>query len=232
MSNKIPVYEMFEAFQGEGVHMGKAFFFIRTFGCPVKCDFCDSAGTWHPDYIPKHIERFTVEELVKQTQASSIPRVIVTGGEPTIHDLTDLCHALRSKRISVHLETSGAFPIKGNFDWITLSPKWAKLPLTDNVFRASEFKLIIEHPEDIEKWTKQLEEIAKGISLEHYVVWLHPEWSQRNNPEILKAISQAVLKFPTLYRAGYQIHRLYNVDALDKRSKPSVPLGGNPEKGI
>ena len=60
MSKHIPIHEVFYAFQGEGVHMGKSAFFIRTFGCPLHCPWCDSAGTWHKDFIPKQIDKIDV----------------------------------------------------------------------------------------------------------------------------------------------------------------------------
>src|SRR5690606_10755697 len=52
---RYPVHEQFHTWQGEGVHMGRSAYFIRTFGCPVKCPWCDSAGTWHPDHIPAKV---------------------------------------------------------------------------------------------------------------------------------------------------------------------------------
>jgi organic radical activating enzyme len=231
---KIPIYEMFRAWQGEGDHMGKAFFFIRTFGCPIKCTFCDSAGTWHPNYIPDDIQKLDFRDIVKAALDSKIPRVVITGGEPAIHDLTELVDALSNDLyMDVHIETSGTFQIKGDVDWVTVSPKWAKMPLLENIIRADEFKFIIEKPEDIEDWYKALHIIA-GEKLEKHTgsFWLHPERSQCHNPVILNAISEAVMRFPNRYRAGWQIHREYQVDSLDSRSRPVVPLGGNPEKGI
>src|SRR4051812_7583345 len=134
----LPIYETFYAWQGEGCHMGRAAFFIRTFGCPVKCPWCDSAGTWHPDWVPDKIERFSAGELADRAVAHRAEFAVITGGEPTIHDLTELTTTLRRRGLPTHLETSGSFPIKGDFDWITVSPKWAKLPLPENLRRANE----------------------------------------------------------------------------------------------
>ncbi|NER01051.1 MAG: radical SAM protein, partial [Cyanothece sp. SIO2G6] len=69
------------------MHLGRSAYFIRLFGCPVHCPWCDSAGTWHPDYVPKDIDRISPKALAEQAAASGAEFVVVTGGEPAIHDL-------------------------------------------------------------------------------------------------------------------------------------------------
>ncbi|MDI1320367.1 MAG: 7-carboxy-7-deazaguanine synthase QueE, partial [bacterium] len=134
MANRdLPIYETFYAWQGEGCHMGRAAFFIRTFGCPVKCPWCDSAGTWHPAGSPEKLDRVTPAQLADQAARHKAEFAVITGGEPTIHDLTELTAALRARGLPSHLETSGSFAIHGDFAWVTVSPKWAKLPLPENV---------------------------------------------------------------------------------------------------
>lgn len=206
--------------------MGRAAFFIRTFGCPVKCPWCDSAGTWHPDWVPKRINRASVESLVAAAAETKSEFVVVTGGEPAIHNLSKLTSALTQAGLASHIETSGAFTILGDFAWVTVSPKWAKPPLKVNLQRASEWKIIVESVDSIEKWWNELGAHHRGQP-----IWLHPEWSQRNNPEVLNAISTAVKTRGGAFRAGYQLHRLFNVDSIDSRSAPAVPLGGNPALG-
>jgi organic radical activating enzyme len=223
-----PVHEMFHTFQGEGVYMGVPAFFVRLFGCPVHCNFCDSSGTWHPDHIPSNIQRLSADEIAKRAKQSGAPLVVVTGGEPTIHDLRELCGAVWDNHMAIHLETCGAFPIKGDFDWITLSPKKWKPPIQENLALAHEFKLIIEEPADIAFYSKMIKMGAHDYS--H--VWLHPEWSQRNNPVVLRAIVDAVKQGGGRYRAGWQIHKCFGVDQFDPGSRPLVPLGGDPKKGF
>lgn len=228
----LPIHETFHTFQGEGVHMGKPAFFIRTFGCPVHCPWCDSAGTWHPDYVPVDIARLSTEDLVLQVLESGAPFAVLTGGEPAVHDLTEVTRALRSHGIRVHLETSGAFPLKGRFDWITLSPKRWKMPLMENVTLADEFKIIVETGmDDIVFYYTYLTD--KGLREQSRPIWLHPEWSQRDNPSVLSAISETVKSsgHGADFRAGWQLHKLYKVDLADKRSRLAVPLGGNPKLG-
>lgn len=225
----LPVHERFHTFQGEGVHAGRSAFFIRTYGCPVKCVWCDSAGTWHPNFTPKHSMRFEEHQLVREAVEAKAAFIVITGGEPTIHDLRDLCSHAHRAHVPVHLETCGAFDIRGRFDWITLSPKTMALPLDENVARASEFKFIIEDEADIGFWTEMMRQ--RGASFPRQTVWLHPEWSQRENPRVLEAIIKAVRHNGNLYRAGWQLHKLYRADALDPRTQPLVPLGGDPRRG-
>lgn len=220
----LPIHEQFYTFQGEGTHAGKAAYFIRTFGCPVHCPWCDSAGTWHPDYLPERIDRINEETVAEAASATAAEFVVVTGGEPAIHDLTALVEALHQRGLPVHLETSGAFPIRGDFDWITLSPKRWKLPLAENFGRAHELKIIVDRREAIEEYTRLLE--APQVP-----VWLHPEWSKREDPVILNAITDWVKQHGAPYRAGWQLHKPYRSDALDARSAPPVPLGGDPSLG-
>ena len=170
--NLLPVNERLHTWQGEGCHLGKSAYFIRLQGCPVKCPWCDSAGTWHTDYVPEDVEKADPEALAESAFASGCEIVVLTGGEPASHDLHDLTHALRIRSLPVHLETCGAFELHGDFSWITVSPKWDALPLDRNLADAHELKSIVEDETSIRKWITVLEgrhQVENG--------WLHPEWS-------------------------------------------------------
>ncbi|EDY84770.1 radical SAM domain protein, putative [Verrucomicrobiia bacterium DG1235] len=208
--------------------MGRSAYFIRLFGCPVHCPWCDSAGTWHPDYVPKNVERVTPEALADAAKASGAEFAVVTGGEPVIHDLKALSEALAARGIGRHLETSGGFEIRGDFDWITLSPKWQKEPLVENLEKASEFKLIVEDENSIEGWIRSV----GGFFVSDKPVWLHPEWSQRGNAAVLESITRTVKELGDPYRAGFQLHKLFSADLLDPNSRESAPLGGDESKGF
>ncbi len=203
----IPIYERFYTWQGEGVHMGRAAYFIRTFGCPVHCPWCDSAGTWHPDHVPAKVPRESAVDLAAAAAASGCSIVVITGGEPTIHDLWELTAELKRVHLPVHLETSGGYPLKGSFDWVTVSPKWLKLPLPEVLQAADEIKIIVEEPESIGKWWDQIRTDVRCRS-----VWLHPEWSVRDDPLVLDAISQWVKTHGDPFRAGWQMHKIYSVE--------------------
>lgn len=223
--------EAFATWQGEGCHMGRAAFFIRLHGCPVHCPWCDSAGTWHPNHVPKDVERLSAQEIFNR-KPLGLARAVVTGGEPCIHDLNPLMEHFMSNGCIMAIETCGAFKLPEQVDWVTISPKWAKLPVRETLRRAHELKIIVDTYDSVVAWENKLEEIL-GHSLEveqdmtGVDVWLHPEWSQRENPEILNAITQAVMLKPRLYRAGYQLHKLYKVDqGMEGSRKELVPLGG------
>jgi len=227
MADLYPVNETFLSWQGEGVHLGRKAFFIRLQGCPVKCAWCDSASTWHPQYVPKQVRKATAAELADEAKASEPQFVVITGGEPCVHDLGPLVAALKSVGLTAHLETCGAYPIAPGIAWVTVSPKWAKLPLAESLQRADEVKIIVEAPDSIARWTE-----AVGGQWVAPHVWLHPEWSQRANPTVLKAITDHVKAVGGAFRAGWQVHKPYSADALDARARPPVPLGGDPAKGL
>ena len=222
----IPIYETFYSWQGEGVHFGRAAYFIRTYGCPVKCTWCDSAGTWHPDYTPDNIEKISEEDLVKTAKATQCDFVVITGGEPTIFDLNNLTAQLEKEKISRHLETSGGFEIKGDFQWITLSPKREKLPLDSNLRLANELKIIVDGETALEEWKKYLKPYSLKIP-----IWLNIEWSLRDNKKLKEKITKFVKEQGFPYRVGYQFHKLFQADEMDDNSKPNVPLGGNLDLG-
>lgn len=223
----LPIYETFYAFQGEGTYIGCAAFFIRTYGCPVQCDWCDSANTWKKtaDSLPMY--RMDVELLAQKALQSGSQIVVITGGEPTIHDLHPLTDALHAKGLRVHLETCGTFPIKGQFDWITLSPKWKALPIPENIKKADEFKIIVEDEFSVERWWKVLENDFPSDSVKNKkpIIWLQPEYQTLlNDPTLLDKITESVKLNPERFRAGVQLHKLYRCDELDPDSKsPALP---------
>ena len=207
----LPVHECFHTWQGEGCHLGKSAYFIRFHGCPVKCSWCDSVGAWHPDHTPEQVDP---ETLAEDAFASGCEIVVLTGGEPAIHDLIDLTHALRIRSLPVHLETCGAYSLLGEFDWVTLSPKWRASPLDENLAEAHEIKIIVEDEASIEKWVNELDGRYQTDQ-----VWLHPEWSllndeahQKEGEKVLSCISTWVKEHGKPYRAGYQLHKIYEVD--------------------
>jgi organic radical activating enzyme len=86
-----------------------------------------------------------------------------------------LCNALKQKGFRVHIETSGAYPLKGKFDWICVSPKKFKSPLEEVLIQANELKVIVFNASDY-AWAVNHE--AK-ISRE-CLKYLQPEWGKRD----------------------------------------------------
>ncbi len=163
------VSETFESIQGEGFYSGSRSFFVRLAGCDIGCHWCDEKKSWPNDGFP----RFKVNQLVKLCSDSSSEIVIVTGGEPLMQDLTEFTNKLYGNK-KIHLETSGAYPLSGKWDWITLSPKKNKLPRKDIYSYVNELKIIIYNDSD---FNFALEE-SKKVN-ENCLLYLQPEWSKK-----------------------------------------------------
>jgi organic radical activating enzyme len=165
----LPLVEQFYTLQGEGFHTGKAAYFIRIGGCDIGCRWCDSKMSWSPD-IHKLVP---VEEIVQSVLATPAKAVVVTGGEPSLYNLNPLCDALKEHAIETFIETSGAYPLTGTWDWICLSPKRNMHPTPEIYARASELKVIIYEDADMD-WAEQCaERIGKDC-----LRYLQPEWSR------------------------------------------------------
>ena len=117
--------EAFLTVQGEGYFAGQPSYFLRLGGCDVGCHWCDVKESWNADLHPLT----KVDDIIKEIEKISVNIVVITGGEPLMWNLDYLCQKLRSLNIKVHLESSGAYPLSGIFDWICLSPKKSQPPL-------------------------------------------------------------------------------------------------------
>lgn len=182
----LPLVEQFYTLQGEGFHTGKAAYFIRIGGCDIGCRWCDSKVSWSPG-IHKLV---AVKDIVDSVLATPARAVVVTGGEPSLYNLNPLCDALKAHKIETFVETSGAYPLTGTWDWICLSPKRNMHPKPEMYKRANELKVIIYEDEDMD-WA---EECAKRIEPSCFK-YLQTEWSRfsinipkiveyaKNNPE-------------------------------------------------
>lgn len=183
LGNPLPVMEHFATLQGEGAWTGTASYFIRLAGCDVGCQWCDVKDSWqvHPD------QYFSVEELVNKVKKTAVKHVVITGGEPTIYNLSLLTDTLHTHGLRVHIETAGVHPLLGDFDWICFSPKKFMAPLPPYYQQAHELKVVIFNSHDL-KWA---EEHAQKCA-DHVQLFLQPEWSKREKmlPLILNYIQQ------------------------------------------
>ena len=110
--------ESFYTIQGEGYYQGKAAYFIRLGGCDVGCVWCDVKESWDASKHPLK----SIEAIVSEADASfSFPDerlVVITGGEPLLHNLSELTSKLKKAGFHTNLETSGSSPLSGTWDWI------------------------------------------------------------------------------------------------------------------
>jgi 7-carboxy-7-deazaguanine synthase len=196
---KLPLVEEFFTIQGEGFHTGEAAWFIRLGGCDVGCNWCDSRFSWNPDMYPL----VDTESIIEHAVQSGTKSVVVTGGEPLIWNLDNLCSGLKKCGISTFIETSGAYGLSGKWDWICLSPKKNMPPLSDICSKADELKVIIETKVDFEWAEKYRKLVGKGCQL-----FLQPEWSRFEI--IIPEIVGYVKKNPH-WRISLQVHKYMHI---------------------
>ncbi len=196
---KLPLIDHFYTIQGEGFHFGKAAFFIRIGGCDIGCNWCDTKYSWKLGK-DKLVDITEIVEKVKQTNAKTI---VVTGGEPTLYNLTELCNLLKNNDIDTYIETSGAHQLTGFWDWICLSPKKNSPPTNGILKMANELKVIINDDSDFD-WA---EKYANLVDSKCYL-FLQPEWSQ--NKTLTPRVVEYVKKNPK-WRISIQAHKYINV---------------------
>ena len=195
----LPVMEHFYTIQGEGYYQGYAAYFVRLGGCDVGCTWCDVKESWdakaHPTY--------SVNEIVAWIKESGAKICVVTGGEPLMHNLDQLTTQIQSIGVRTHIETSGAYPISGTWDWICVSPKRFKLPLTTVLKSAHELKVVIAHRNDLRFADSFLNDVSKDC-----MCFLQPEWKLRNE------MHQLIIDFVKEHQRWVmtlQMHKYINV---------------------
>ena len=229
-TQSLPVMESFYTLQGEGYHQGKAAYFIRLGGCDVGCVWCDVKESWDAEKHPKFSVEQIVEKVKKETSGqcgvtslqntvneqrtnyptklkrswtNNVPIVVITGGEPLMHNLNELTAALHIQGFKTNIETSGAHPLSGEWDWICLSPKKFKKPLEEICPKADELKVVIFNKHDF-SWA---EEYAAKVS-PACKLYLQPEWDKA--AEVTPMIIEYIKAHPQ-WELSLQIHKYINV---------------------
>lgn len=193
-----PLMEAFYSLQGEGFYKGTAAYFIRLGGCDVGCHWCDVKESWAAEAHPL----VPVDTIVTDALAHS-KTMIITGGEPLMWNLDLLTEKLRAAGARTHIETSGAHPLSGTFDWICLSPKKIKRPVGDVLQKANELKMVIYNNNDF----LFAEEMAAQVSPD-CLLYLQPEWSKRN--KVIPKIVDYVMAHPQ-WKASLQMHKYLDI---------------------
>jgi len=193
-----PVVETFHSLQGEGFWSGMNAFFIRLAGCDVFCPWCDQKETWSMKKYPL----FTVENLVQEVEKTNAPMVIITGGEPLLHNLNPLTKELKKTGKKIHLETSGAHPFSGEFDWVTFSPKTYKKPHQTIYSKANELKIVIANQDDFLWANSQADLVCEDV-----ILYLQPEWDSNQSQDL---ICEYIKQNPQ-WRLSLQTHKFLGV---------------------
>jgi 7-carboxy-7-deazaguanine synthase len=191
--------EAFYTIQGEGFYAGVPAYFIRLGGCDVGCVWCDVKESWDENAHPL----FTIKEIVNQARKYPIGVVVITGGEPLMHNLDALTEELKQAGFRTHIETSGAHPLTGNWDWVCYSPKKFKKPLTEVAAAAHELKVVVYNKSDFQ-WAEQHAEMVNADCK----LLLQPEWDKSD--QVLPMIIDYVKANPQ-WRISLQTHKYMNV---------------------
>ena len=198
-TTQYPVMEMFYSLQGEGYHQGRAAYFIRLAGCDVGCVWCDVKESWDASKHPV----LSIEEIVSSALAHPGRLAIITGGEPLLYNLDALTTALKKAGFEINMETSGSSPMSGKWDWVCLSPKKFKAPLSESIAAASELKVVIFNKHDFEWAETYAQQVPASCKL-----YLQPEWDKAN--EMMPSIIDYVKTHPK-WELSAQLHKYIQV---------------------
>jgi 7-carboxy-7-deazaguanine synthase len=199
MGSNLPVMEHFYTLQGEGFHSGRAAYFIRIQGCDVGCVWCDVKESWEIN----DKDLFSIDQLVKLVVDSGTDFCVITGGEPCMHDLTELTESLKLKNIELAIETSGCYALKGDIDWYCFSPKKFKEPISEAYELADELKIVVSHPSDFDWAESHSKKVSSSCKL-----YLQPEWSKQER--FLPIIIEYVKENPK-WKISLQTHKTMNI---------------------
>lgn len=194
-----PIMEHYYTVQGEGHNTGVAAHFVRVGGCDVGCVWCDVKESWDAG---KHTLT-EIKTIVNWIIDSKAKNVVITGGEPCMYNLEPLTNAISDEGCQTWLETSGAYPISGKWNWICVSPKKFKFPIPDSLCVANELKIVVFHPSDLE-WATQHAAHVNGTCK----LFLQPEFSKYE--KVLPVIIEFVKKNPE-WRISLQTHKYMNI---------------------
>jgi organic radical activating enzyme len=191
------VMEHFGTLQGEGYHTGRAAYFIRLSGCDVGCVWCDVKESWDLGAG----KAYSLEEI--KALSNGFDFIVLTGGEPAMHDLTALTDMLHQEKKYISLETSGCYELNGAVDWYTFSPKKFKKPHPEAYEKADELKVVIYHPSDL-AWA---EEHAQQVN-DRCLLYLQPEWSKKD--QLQEQLIDFITRNPR-WRLSLQTHKYLNI---------------------
>ena len=193
----LPLMEAFYTIQGEGYHKGTAAYFIRIGGCDVGCHWCDVKESWDAEKHPPT----AIEKIIQD--ASPYKTIVITGGEPLTWDMGPVTTGLKEAGLQTHIETSGAYELTGEWDWICLSPKKNKLPLASIYKEAHELKVIVFNKHDLEFAQEQAAKVGPNCHL-----YLQPEWSVKD--KVVPMIVDFVMANPA-WKVSLQTHKYLNI---------------------
>ena len=224
MTQRYKINELFETLQGEGSFTGQPAIFLRLQGCPVGCSWCDTKHTWQ---IKPELEvsfeklkqsqqetqqwsNLTLDDIatIFKQQGYKAKHLVITGGEPCMVDLTQLCHYFEHLGYQCQVETSGTFEIRTTTNcWVTVSPKVnmkGGYPiLASAMARANEIK----HPVATEQHIDDLETLLREHKITDKPIYLQPISQKKRATEL--AIKTCIEKN---WRLSIQVHKYIGIE--------------------
>ncbi len=191
--------EHFYTIQGEGLYAGNAAYFIRLAGCDVGCVWCDVKESW----TAEENQLLLIDDLVSEVLKYPGRLIVITGGEPLMYDLSFLTKKLKENGFQINIETSGAYRISGELDWICVSPKKFKAPLKEVVAKANELKCIVYNKSDF-----QFAEDNCKLASVNCKFFLQAEWSMQD--KMLPLMIEYIKSNPK-WKISLQTHKYLNI---------------------
>lgn len=165
-TGQLPVIEIFEGIEGEGLDIGVPRAFVRFSGCPIRCYNCDTPHSW---YVSGAKLVMTIEQIVSEVKGMNVRQVSLTGGEPLMYpaQIGQLNKALKAEGFETWLETSGVLfhEVLSEFDTVSMDIKspgfgiiltdeyidlYKDLYLKDRELANVQFKTVVQRAEDLE----------------------------------------------------------------------------------
>jgi len=191
--------ESFLTLQGEGFYTGKLAYFIRLGGCDVGCVWCDVKESWEAADHPL----VSVSDIIANAKDSKAEIAVITGGEPLMYNLDALTDQLHLSGFKTHIETSGVYPLSGDWDWVCFSPKKFKAPQDEFYHKSDELKVIVFNQSDL-KWAEEHARKMQNDAL----LYLQPEWSKK---EAMTPLIIDYIKQNPKWRISLQVHKYMNI---------------------
>lgn len=197
------IVEVFKSIQSEGTHAGKAATFIRFYGCNLACDFGDGFVCDEPLHtIPEEVMVMDIDEIL--LNCIGIRHIVITGGEPSLQNLSELIKALQTKGHYVQVETNGYSldNIKAA-NWITYSPKLSfsnKAPILSYGFQEVKLLASKSHKPDTRYWNSVIIKYVQPIAL-------GDKWDMDN----VRWCHDFVVNNPD-WKLSLQTHKIYGAD--------------------
>lgn len=192
-----PINEIFYSLQGEGYWSGRPAVFVRLSGCNLRCPFCDT------DY--SHSVPLTASQIAERVGEYEADFVVLTGGEPTLFVDKELTDALHHSGKFLAIETNGTRPLRGDIDWVTLSPKDSFVTNGEVALqKADELKLVYDGT-NTDAFLRYSQFPAN-----HFFLQPCDTGDATRNVQLQKDAIRLCLQHPQ-WRLSLQLHKLLNI---------------------